>query len=176
MSVKLKTASNGSVTLAPEDTASDVTLTVPALAGSFVTANASGNVGINEGNPSERLQVVGNIRATGVLFSPELRPYETNYSAQSTINVSDNSIVTLANGGFIDMASYSGFLVINSHSTGDVSIYVLGAGFVSRIGGSTGTGLMSVTFNPGISGYTIQNFTGGTVNLGIVKMRTRGGA
>ena len=37
MSVKLKTASNGSVTLAPEDTASDVTLTVPAGTSSLVS-------------------------------------------------------------------------------------------------------------------------------------------
>jgi hypothetical protein len=36
MSVKLKTPSNGSVTLAPEDTASDVTLTVPAVAGEIL--------------------------------------------------------------------------------------------------------------------------------------------
>jgi hypothetical protein len=37
MSVKLKTPSNGSVTLAPEDTASDVTLTVPAGTSSLVS-------------------------------------------------------------------------------------------------------------------------------------------
>jgi hypothetical protein len=36
MSVKLKTPSNGSVTLAPEDTGSDVVLTVPAVAGEVV--------------------------------------------------------------------------------------------------------------------------------------------
>jgi hypothetical protein len=36
MSVKLKTPSNGSVTLAPENTASDVVLTVPAVAGEIL--------------------------------------------------------------------------------------------------------------------------------------------
>jgi hypothetical protein len=36
MSVKLKTPSNGSVTLSPEDTGSDVVLTVPAVAGEVV--------------------------------------------------------------------------------------------------------------------------------------------
>jgi hypothetical protein len=36
MSVKLKTPSNGSVTLAPEDTGSDVVLTVPAVAGEIL--------------------------------------------------------------------------------------------------------------------------------------------
>lgn len=46
MSIILKTPSNGSVTLAEQDTASDVVVTVPAINGSFVTANSSGNVGI----------------------------------------------------------------------------------------------------------------------------------
>jgi hypothetical protein len=36
MSVKLKTPSNGSVTLSPEDTGSDVVLTVPAVAGEIL--------------------------------------------------------------------------------------------------------------------------------------------
>jgi len=42
--VKLRTASNGSVTLAPEDTGSDVVLTVPAVAGEIDRINRAGNV------------------------------------------------------------------------------------------------------------------------------------
>ena len=53
MSIKLKTTSNGSVSLTPEDTASDVVLTVPATAGVVVNdatlrteLNASGSAPI----------------------------------------------------------------------------------------------------------------------------------
>jgi len=53
MSVKLKTPSNGSVTLAPADTASDVVVTVPAGTSTMVTnatlptqLNASGSAPI----------------------------------------------------------------------------------------------------------------------------------
>jgi hypothetical protein len=53
MSVKLKTPSNGSVTLAPEDTASDVTLTVPAVAGElFGQGNILGTVSQSGGVPT----------------------------------------------------------------------------------------------------------------------------
>jgi hypothetical protein len=47
MSLKLNTSSGGSITVAPTNTASNFTLTVPAQSGSVVTADSSGNVGIN---------------------------------------------------------------------------------------------------------------------------------
>jgi hypothetical protein len=51
MSLKLNTASGGSITLQEADTASNLTLTVPAQAGSIVTADSSGNVGIGTNSP-----------------------------------------------------------------------------------------------------------------------------
>jgi hypothetical protein len=51
--IKLKTPSNGSVTLAPEDTASDVVLTVPAEAGDlFAQGNILGTVSESGGVPT----------------------------------------------------------------------------------------------------------------------------
>jgi hypothetical protein len=66
MSLKLNTASGGSITLQEADTASNLTLTVPAQAGSIVTADSSGNVGINTTSPSVPLDVQANSSALGI--------------------------------------------------------------------------------------------------------------
>jgi hypothetical protein len=58
MSIKLNTASGGSITLQESNTASNLTLTVPAQSGSIVTANSSGNVGIGTSSPSMGVHVV----------------------------------------------------------------------------------------------------------------------
>jgi hypothetical protein len=58
MSLKLNTASGGSITLQEADTASNLTLTVPAQAGSIVTADSSGNVGIGTSSPATKLEIV----------------------------------------------------------------------------------------------------------------------
>ena len=59
MSLKLNTASGGSITLQEADTASNLTLTVPAQAGSIVTADSSGNVGIGTSSPQAKLVSAG---------------------------------------------------------------------------------------------------------------------
>lgn len=65
MSIILKTPSNGSVTLVEQDTASNVTVTIPATAGSFVTANSSGNVGIGVApSATQRLSISGGLFQT----------------------------------------------------------------------------------------------------------------
>jgi hypothetical protein len=56
MSVKLKTPSNGSVTLAPQDTASDVTLTVPAVAGEI----------LNDASDLAATKLTGNVAAARI--------------------------------------------------------------------------------------------------------------
>ena len=42
-SIKLSTPSSGSISLTPADTASNLTITVPAVTGTIVTADSSGN-------------------------------------------------------------------------------------------------------------------------------------
>jgi hypothetical protein len=59
MSIKLNTASGGSITLQEADTASNLTLTVPAQAGSIVAADSSGNVGIGTSSPQAKLVSAG---------------------------------------------------------------------------------------------------------------------
>jgi hypothetical protein len=47
--IKLSTPSSGSISLSPADTASNLTLTVPAQDGSLVTADSSGTLQFNSG-------------------------------------------------------------------------------------------------------------------------------
>lgn len=65
MGLKLNTASSGSVTLEPANTASNYTLTVPAQTGTVVATDSSGNVGIGTSSPAEKLHVVGGLVSTG---------------------------------------------------------------------------------------------------------------
>jgi hypothetical protein len=99
----------------------------------------------------------------------------TDYTNGSNFDVT-TSLVVLANNGFIDNVSFSGMFVLNNHTTGGVSIWLCGAGSTSQVSSVSGGAGMSVTFNAGISGYTIQNLTGVTVNLGTYKLRTRNNA
>lgn len=60
MSIVLNTPSNGSVTLAEQDTPNNVVVTIPSINGSFVTTNSVGNVGIGI-TPRVKLDVFGQI-------------------------------------------------------------------------------------------------------------------
>ncbi len=96
----------------------------------------------------------------------------TVYASQSSVDVT-SSVVTFANTGFIDNVSWSGMFVLNNWSTGGISIWLCGSGSTSQVSSVSGGAGMSVTYNSGISGYTIQNLTGATVSIGIFKVRTR---
>lgn len=98
-----------------------------------------------------------------------------NYSSQSNVDTT-GSLIALAPNGFIDMVNFSGVLFLNNHSGGGVSIYLCGGGNVVHASSVSGGAAMSVTYNSGINGYTIQNGSGTTHILGIAKFRTRQGA
>jgi hypothetical protein len=86
MSVKLKTPSNGSVTLAPEDTASDVTLTVPAGTATILTTATPG-VPVNGPAFSayqSSAQSVSNNTGTKVQLQTE--EFDTNSCFDNTTN------------------------------------------------------------------------------------------
>jgi len=107
MSVKLKTASNGSVTLAPEDTASDVTLTVPAGTSSLVSnttlrteLNATGSAPIFACRAWVNFNGTGTvaIRASGNVSSVT-RNSTGNYTVNFTTGMPDANYCATALSG-----------------------------------------------------------------------------
>jgi hypothetical protein len=150
--------------------------------GRYLDFHGTSNDGVNftvrldaGGTGSNTLTASGNITANASLTSKQVFSSGTTYGTESNFDVT-NTAVTLANTGFIDMSSYSGMLVINNQVTGGVSIWLCGGGNTSQIGTVSGGAGMSVTYNSGINGYTIQNFSGVAITLGIFKVRTRDAA
>jgi hypothetical protein len=79
---------------------------------------------------------------------------------------------SIANNGTVNFPSASGMLVVNSFSTGAVTIYLCGGGsttVVANVIAQVGT----LTFTPGINGYTWTNNTGSAATFGFFFVRTR---
>ena len=82
---------------------------------------------------------------------------------------------TLANNGTVDFSNASGMLVVNSHTSAALSIYIMGGGntgVVASVVGQVGT----MTYVAGINGYRFTNNSGGTATFGFFFVRTRANA
>jgi hypothetical protein len=128
MSVKLKTASNGSVTLAPEDTASDVTLTVPAGTSSLVSnttlrteLNATGSAPIFACRAWVNFNGTGTVAIRG---SGNVSSITDNGTGRYTVNFTTamedvNYAVSLSNG---DIDATNRVASVDEYSSSYVSV------------------------------------------------------
>jgi hypothetical protein len=130
MSVKLKTPSNGSVTLAPEDTGSDVVLTVPAVAGEVVNdvtlrteLNATGSAPIYAARAwvnFDGTTTVPTIRASGNVSSVT-RNGTGDYTVNFATAMPDaNYCVDLTSG---DIGATNRFQSPSTYATNNVRVF-----------------------------------------------------
>jgi hypothetical protein len=127
---------------------------VTAMNMTFYTTNSAGA-------EAERLRItsIGSLQY-GVAYS-------SGYHMDTT-----PSQIAVANGGTINFANFSGMVVMNNHSSGGVTIYLVGAGLTTAVA-SNGTQVGTMAYNGAISGYTWTNNSGGTNIFGAAIIRTR---
>jgi hypothetical protein len=189
----LVTTTGGNVGIGTTTPAAKLTVNGDTIAPNFyfgASSAAAGTIGATSSGGGANIQLYGSTSslANTIIFATstgeqsrlndagltarQIYSYGTNYNTQSNYDVAPTA-VTLAHTGFIDSGNFSGMFLLNNYSSGGVSIWLCGGGNVSQVSSVSGGAGMSVTFNAGISGYTIQNLTGSTVTLGIFKVRTR---
>jgi hypothetical protein len=181
MGLKLNTASGGSITLQEANTASNLTLTVPAQDGSLVTANSSGNVGIGTSSPLSLLQL-GNTSnanqslsfsfpdsATALINSTRL----TGGTIQSLRISAGDTIQAYTTGLERMRIDSSGNLLVNTTSTTPASSNVNGSALL-QFGGASFSRTNSITIDTNRDGSngTIINFRRTGTTVGSISVTT----
>jgi uncharacterized protein (AIM24 family) len=140
MSLKLNTASGGSITLQEADTASNLTLTVPAQAGSVVTADSSGNLLFNSGYGSAA----------------------TAYGCRAWVNFDGTGTVAIRASGNVSSITDNGtgdYTVNFTNAMPDANYVASGLAGSGTTATSTFTGVRGRCAAPNTSSYRIQVFT-----------------
>jgi hypothetical protein len=86
MSLKLNSSGGGSITLQEPVTASNLTLEVPALAGTLIAANSSGRVGIGT-TPASILHTLETVNNTTVMSGLYLQNFSSTNNSQAGIGL-----------------------------------------------------------------------------------------
>jgi len=177
-----KTISGSSNTLSNIANAS-LTNSSVTVNGTSISLGSSGTVTAAAGT------LTGNTLASGVTASSltsvgTLTSLSTSGSITSTASATTPTInsfanaTSYANNATVDFANFSGMIIVNRQDTsGNVALWILGSGNVSKLGDSSGTAV-SGTFAhvSGINGYRWTNNTGGTIIVSFMTIKTRDGA
>ena len=121
--------------------------------------------GVSIGNTTD--PGAGGLRITG--------SYINSGAPASTYHLDTQTNITLyTTGSTVNFSNFSGMLIVNSTSNGDVSCYITGGGIVTKLGSTAGA-IGTVVYNSAVNGVTWTNTTAGSVAVGFAIIRTRAG-
>jgi hypothetical protein len=102
---------------------------------------------------------------------------EYNYTPNANYHIAtDAGKISVANGGTIDFPTFSGLVIINNHSNGNVGMWMVGAGNTVLVSQVYGAAVGTMAYNGGINGYTWTSNHGSTALYGFFAVRTRSNA
>jgi len=161
---------NGSVGITAADTP-QLLLTHSNTSRTFLMAVDGSNAFFRANSTNNILfQIAGGTTALTITTGGSVQysvPYSSGYHMDTT-----PSQIAVANGGTINFSLFSGMIVINNHTSGGVTIWLVGAGSTTAVA-SNGTQVGTMAYNAGIAGYTWTNNSGGTNIFGAAIIRTR---
>ena len=97
-------------------------------------------------------------------------PYNNYHLDTST------SLIAVANGGTISFETFSGFVLINNMSNGNIGMWMVGAGATVLVSQVYGAAVGTMAYSSGINGYVWTSNSGATQNYGVFAVRTRANA
>ena len=110
---------------------------------------------------------------TNTLFSTSILKIVPSSSATPNITAVPSTLPTATPGSTKDFPNFSGLVIINNHSTGNVALWLCGGGTAVKISDTVSDTSGTIAGNGGITGYTWTNNTGTTFNVTFFSLKTR---
>jgi hypothetical protein len=116
------------------------------------------------GSEAERMRITsgGVLRFSSVPFN--------NYQLDTSTPIS------VANGGTIPFETFSGLIIINNHSNGNIGMWMVGAGYTVLVSQVYGAAVGTMAYSGAINGYVWTSNSGVTSNYGVFAVITRSNA
>jgi hypothetical protein len=117
------------------------------------------------GSEAERMRITsgGVLRFSSVPFN--------NYHLDTS-----TTAIAIANGGTISFETFSGLVLVNNMSNGNIGMWMVGAGSTVLVSQVYGAAVGTMAYSGAINGYVWTSNSGATANYGVFAVRTRANA
>ena len=132
----------------------------------------------------------GNIENGGLIFSGRKADNDTEFMRITTDGVfkfssvpsnnyhldTSTTAIAIVNGGTISFETFSGLILINNMSNGNIGMWMVGAGSTVLVSQVYGAAVGTMAYSGAINGYVWTSNSGATANYGVFAVRTRANA
>jgi hypothetical protein len=116
----------------------------------------------------------GNLLSGGTIYTSGM-VMSNGFTSTSAANVYDvdtsGTVASYASSATVVFQNFSGMIIVNSHTTGGVALWLVGGNAVQQIGSATGSDTGTITYSAGT--YIWTNNTGITADIAFAAIRTR---